>query len=614
MNRFLASIFLPEGSPTSSRLEKSNWPFSAVSPDGSVCLFYSSNQRAWIQTGSQAAYWVALVGRAVSLRGLFPEGSAVGWLVESLAGGKGLESALGELDGEFAVLVWDANSRRAFLASDRVGHRTIYYSRTAQGGLACSSHAALAARATGRLAVDPQGLNLYLALRGVPAPYCLLQGVRKAVPGQLHSFSVGSESTSTWWDPAGASGSTIPYDLDEAGLALQSALATAISRSLPPENKGAGIFLSGGLDSSILASVAVRQGSALDAFSVGYTPAFRTDETRYAEQAAQQMELPLQIERFSIRELENLFEYAVPNLSEPVADPSFWPQLYLSGRVPAHVSMMLDGTGADGLFGGSNKFLAQSYRRIYHRLPALVRRGLVRPLVGTLPASRRWRVTNLIRKAQFFLAASELDDLAAEILWSQLMPKQAILHLLKPEWRVEGNRATSLLQQELQRFSGDHELAGVALMNLRQIQPWYELHKHNTIETLTDLSIRKPFLSPEVISLALSLPDDFKVRGRQGKYILYRTFAQTIPPQVLERPKSNFSPPVSLWLAKAFGNAFEEMVNQSVFFDQIVLRRMAREQASGWRDWQTELWAIFVLECWWKAQLLERNIDDRNSA
>ncbi len=384
----------------------------------------------------------------------------------------------------------------------------------------------------------------------------------------------------------------------EAKAELIERLKTTIKQYVEDASRPIGVFLSGGLDSTAITALASREGIPLCAFSVGYSPTWRGDETQHAVVAARGLGIPIEVYRFSANDMKNIFDNVLFELPEPVADATLLPQFFLARYASRKVEVILDGNGADLLFGGSNKYLVNRYQQFYMRLPRWLRLGIIRPLSFALPSSRRWYVTDWIRKWQMFVSGCELPKEEIDLFWSRFLSQHQIARLLLPDWQEDEDVGKIYLQEHLRL--GMDDVSNMSYMTLKCIIPWVELRKLSAIEQAVGISIRMPFLSPTLIEFGLRLPKSYKVQNGKGKVILREACVGLVPIHVLKRRKMNFNPPIGRWIIKEFRDVFWEIMSHNTgLFELKTVRNMMQEHIWGWRDWSSELWAIFVLQYWW---------------
>jgi asparagine synthase (glutamine-hydrolysing) len=317
--------------------------------------------------------------------------------------------------------------------------------------------------------------------------------------------------------------------------------------------------------------------------------------------AAQKLGVPIDVHLLAPRDVAELADEVLPRLAEPVADPTLLPLLFLARRAARPGQVVLDGTGADVILAGTTKYTAEHYVRMYARVPRPLRRGLIEPLGRLLPSSRRWRLTSLARKWQIFTTMSALPERERQVFWTRFMPRPLVAEILAPQWLCAEDLGTSYLRAELER-PGTDDIGALSYMTLKCHTPWVDLLKLHSVEQEAGISVRKPYLAPELVEFGLSLPDAFKVQGSQGKIALRKACEGLIPPGTLQRGKAIFATPISRWLGHDLRDAFwDTLLHPTGLFDIAKIRTMVRQDTLGWRDWQSELWAVFMLQRWWIA-------------
>lgn len=503
------------------------------------------------------------------------------------------------LDGEYVLVAWNHQEKRAWLAVDPLGMQKIYYLKTSQG-FWFSSHPQLFRQCGYPLEIAPEGLNLYLSLRGIPAPHSIFRGISKVRPGHCllveHQRTTEAESfplLSRVNDP-------ITADLKTTGSSLLQNITSSLTHSIEENSCSAGIFLSGGLDSALLLALAQKSGIQLKAFSAGYSPTFRTDETEAAKKVASYFKVPFHSHKPDVDELLDLLTLTLPTMPEPVADPSFLPQLSLALQAEQSVDTLLDGTGADNLFGGLNKSVAESYFPYYHMIPRFIRRKIILPILIALPSSRKWRMTNTIRLMRKFAEGAELQQAERQVYWTRFLSHTLLSQILAEDWLSPIDAAGDLLRSYLDEVTiQDRDLLPTSYMSIKGVMPWGSIFKLLTIENHARISIRLPYLKTNLIEFGLRLPDHYKVQGHQVKFILRQISKELLPPFILQQRKKNFSPPLGNWLGNEFRDFFIATLKASPFFNPRKIEEILTQQLSNQRDWQLELWTIMIFQAWW---------------
>ena len=519
-------------------------------------------------------------------------------VVNALRSNTPLRDLLDQMDGGFLVMTWNDATRTGVIATDPVGRLALYYSAS-NGKFVWASHPwPVAILTRGKAQLDREALNIYLGLKGIPAPWSILEDVRKLPPSHLlviKETGIEVEERFLFSLEETYKGSFL-----EAQEELLSRLRGSIERCVR-SSQPIGVFLSGGLDSTTLTALSC-QMTPVRAFSVGYIPRYYADESECAASVARSLDVPIEIHRFSPADVTNLLDNLLDYLPEPVADMALLPQAYLASYASRSVKVVLDGTGADAILGGSNKFIAEHFRHFYMRVPRMIRRGLIHPSIQILPSSRCWPLTNRIRQLQVFIRGAEISsDEGRTLSWSTFFPQTLLKKVLPANWVLDQDVGVDILRDLIRRYGDQSNVSKISYMTLRGITSGVELPKLAAVERASGLFIHLPFLSNNLVGWALSLPDAYKVSGGQGKLVLREASKRIVPQRALQRRKANFSPPIGQWLTNQLRELFwETLGSEEGIFNTDVVRRMWQEQRVGWRDWSAELWAIFMFQWWWK--------------
>src|SRR5512140_744961 len=285
--------------------------------------------------------------------------------------------------GMFALALWDSRQRKLLLARDRLGKKPLYYFAGGARVVFASELKALVAHGAAPRELDPEALVQYLACEYVPAPGSILRGVRKLPAAHVAVFDERGLRLRRYWDlPAPAESR---FDVDEAARELVGLLDAAVAKRLVADVP-VGVFLSGGVDSTSIAALAVRHKKPLQTFSIGFTEA-SFDESPWAALASQRLGTEHVSEKFSGQDCMDLLPAAAAQLDEPFADPSFLPTLLLSRFTRKHVKVALAGDGGDELFAGYDPFLAHRPAQLLAALPEPALAAL-RAAVKCLPSAQ----------------------------------------------------------------------------------------------------------------------------------------------------------------------------------------------------------------------------------
>jgi asparagine synthase (glutamine-hydrolysing) len=505
------------------------------------------------------------------------------------------EDLVHALEGMYAFAVWDARRGRLLLGRDRFGEKPLFYAERGGTLTFASELTTLLAGASVPGELDPAAVDAFFVFGYVPGSDAIVRGVREVPPGHLLAWSRGDPRPALrpyWHTPVPAGPPSEPFDqlVAEAGRLLEGSVSSRMISDVP-----LGVFLSGGVDSSLIAALAARISSRpIKTFTVGYDVGgvAETAEARRVADAigAEHHELTLTEEDVA-RRVPKLFA----SLDQPLADQALVSLHAVSEFARRAVTVVVGGEGADELFGGYPRYrwMSRAARlgRVVPRLPA---QGAAR-LAGTLPlGGRQRRLADMV---------APLPMLERHLDWVTDGRRHARPGLYGPA--LQGALVADGLLPRVKAGLNGHPPGDVAstLMELdrRQWLPDDVLVKADRAGMLNSLEIRTPFLQRELSEFAASLPSDIHMSGGTGKAILRALLAKAAP--VADRPKTAFRAPASEWLRGALAPLVDAQLEAgSIFseewFDRGRARRLAAEHTSGSHDWSGVLWPMLALGVW----------------
>ncbi|WP_165078425.1 MULTISPECIES: asparagine synthase (glutamine-hydrolyzing) [unclassified Desulfovibrio] len=553
------------------------------------------------------------------------------------------EECLSRLEGMFAFAVWDGPRRRLFCARDRFGKKPFF--STLQNGVFCfaSELSALsllarplpanASAPSGvpegaapsdflpfRFHLDPAALMRYLAYEYVPTPGTMYSEVKSLEPAHYCMVETGKDAEPApvrYWDlpmPAGRQ----PADEAELCLELERLMAQAVRRRLVSDVP-LGVFLSGGIDSSIVAGLMARESSTpVMSFSIGFTEA-SYDESRYARIAATAFGTEHHERILSAEECADELPGIVSRMDVPMADASCAPTWLLSGVARERVTVALGGDGADELWAGYEHYIGYRIAQKYNALPAWLRRGVIEPIVRHLPESSGY-INPRLACETFLRGAAAPDWLRVQTMLTALGPDMQ-REVLAPAWLAAHGGEAALAPEALfapTRAQYGHWLPKGAAAPLsrafhvyvRQFMLDDILVKVDRCSMLHSLEVRAPFLDREVAEFAARLPVSLRLHGFKRKYLLKKAFAGLLPPEILHRNKRGFQIPVAEWLRGKLRPLMDELLGERALkeqglFDPAAVRRLVEAHCAGRADLRKPLWTLMVLELWLRANPAE---------
>lgn len=513
---------------------------------------------------------------------------------------------LARFEGMFAFALWDARERTLFCARDRFGKKPFFY--TVQGGRFVFASELTALRRFPGLTctVEPSTLMRYLAYEYMPTPQSAFREVHKLPPAHYLLVRNGELRLERYWDmPVPEAPRASEAELAEEFRAL---LDQAVRRRMISDVP-LGVFLSGGIDSSIVAGLMAAHAPRIKTFSIGFEEA-SYDESPYARLVAEHYGTDHHERILSAADCARILPTVVSRLDEPMADASVAPTYLLSEVTREKVTVALGGDGSDELLAGYEHYIGFKLAEWYGRLPGALRKGAIEPLTRLLPASAGYINPRLA--VETFLHGAYTPA------WQRV---QTMLTAFTPEmqrtlWRddVPGVDKGFLAPERLFAPTREHyehwpqgpePLARAFHVYVRQFLLDDILMKVDRCSMMHSLEVRAPFLDRDVAEFAARLPVNLKLRGFQRKYLLKKACADVLPRAILTRNKRGFQIPVATWLRGQLRPLVEELLGEDFLrrqgiFHAPAVRHMVEEHVSGRKDLRKPLWTLLVLQLWWK--------------
>lgn len=505
------------------------------------------------------------------------------------------EECVHHLQGMFAFAIWDARSKKLFMARDRLGIKPLYYAVTDKELLFASEIKAILAAGGIRPELNRAILPEYLASRFVSGGETFFTGIRKLLPGHTLSWSVeaGFELKRYWRPPAEldhSGGSLAEYAAGIRG-SLEETVESHLMSDVP-----LGLFLSGGIDSSGIAALMSRMTrEPLQSFSMGFAePGY--SELDYARLAARSAG---SVHRDTLVTAPQYFA-ALPRLlwheDEPIAFTSSISLYFVSRLASQHVKVVLTGEGADELFLGYNRYRVTAWnerlgRPYWAAVPRRMRAGIA-SMVGRLPrALRRYA------ERSFLVPSPGMRGLFYENF--AVFPQFMQSRLLAAQGLDRDPYAESMRYYS-QAPGGILERMSYADMQTYLVEL---LMKQDQMSMAASIESRVPFLDHKFVEQALAIPGRYKLQGWRTKAVLREALRDLVPNEILTRKKMGFPVPMGRWLRGAHTALLDDLVlgERSLgrgLFDPVFLRSLVAEHRAGLCDHGDRLWLLMNLELW----------------
>lgn len=507
------------------------------------------------------------------------------------------------LRGMFAFAIWDEVEKSLFIARDRVGKKPVLYSYQPNGDLIFGSEfQALLQNPSVSREIDNEAIHHYLSYLCVPAPLTAFKQIRKLEPGHWLIWKNGEIKTNRYWLPDFHNKIKITEEEaeEETLRLLREATKMRMIAEVP-----LGAFLSGGVDSSIVTALMAEQSDkSVKTFSIGFEEEDYS-ELKYAKKVAEH--IGAEHHEFIVKpNAIEILPLLVEHYGEPYADSSSIPTYYVSRETRKHVTVALNGDGGDESFAGYERYLAMRLSEKYHKIPSVLRKGLIENAVNLLPDSatkRRSKVKDIKR----FVKAARLPKIERYLSLVNAIDKSSKENLYTEDFKNQVKSADSakFLKEWFDRSNGNGIVDATMFTDQMTYLPNDLLVKVDIASMANSLEARSPLLDHKVIEFAASLPESIKLKGAENKSLLKKVGARLVPREVLYRKKMGFGVPIANWLRgelKDFlrDNLLSEKFAKRGILKQDVVEKMINEHLSGEKDNYNQLWTILMLELWFQ--------------
>lgn len=505
-----------------------------------------------------------------------------------------------KLNGAFSIAIYNNRRNELILARDKFGSKPLFYYYSDNEFIFSSELNDIIEYGI-KKEINNTALNIYFALTYIPAPFTIYKNVNKVEAGsylKLENNNVNKEKYYNFSEKVKKSGLIKDYNACKKEIKHQ--LVKSIERRMEGD-KEIGLFLSGGIDSSILANIVSKVSKKrIHTFTIGYSIG-SFDESKKAEVVAKYNNTYHHSLLLDYKEAINNLDDILFNFGEPYADSSVLAAYFVSKLAKEEVEIAFGGDGADELFAGYEKYLIKYYRNKYNTIPKNIRDKLIEPIINKIPQNRH--TNNILRKVKKVINADSKDDFIMRFnmmclgynnqLRAQLFNEEKykdISYLIKP------------IYNELENLD---ELTRTLFTDMKVGLEGDMIPKIERTSNLNSLIVRMPFLDPEFIEMSFMIPNDFKLRGNNKKYILKETFKDILPRHIINAPKHGFGVPVGEWLKKELKNDLLELTERNFIknqglFQYEYIEKIIHEHLSGVKDFSFQLWTLFVFQKWYK--------------
>ena len=525
------------------------------------------------------------------------------------------EACVNRFRGMFAFALWDRNCQTLFLARDRLGVKPLFYTVLPDNTLVFGSELkTLLCHPKLSREIDPRSVEDYFAYGYVPEPRTIYKHAFKLPPG--HTLTIQRDkpvpSTKEYWDLLFQPGDRISEKDAQAELIerLREAVKIRLISEVP-----LGAFLSGGVDSSaVVAMMAGISNDPVNTCSISFGDP-KYNESEYAREVAERYGTNHRVEQVESNDFD-LVDTLASLYDEPYADSSAMPTYRVCQLARKSVTVALSGDGGDENFGGYRRYRwHMNEEKIRSLMPLGVRRpvfsavGKLYPKADWAPRMFRARTTlqALARSSveAYFHTVSIMDDEMRRKLFSDSFRRE-----------LQDYQAIEVLQYHAKQAPVPNGLSLIQYLDIKTYLPGDILTKVDRASMAHALEVREPLLDHPMMEWLAGLPEYYKLKGQEGKYILKKSLEPYLPDSILYRPKMGFAIPLASWFRGPLKTKLSDMVlgsrlAETGFFNSGFLKHMVNQHQSGLRDYSSPLWSVLMFDSF--LQLSERGVRPHES-
>ena len=502
------------------------------------------------------------------------------------------------LHGMFAVAFWTNSARRLVLGRDRLGIKPLYIAHRGEDICFGSELKAILVHPEIDRTLSMAGLDCYLSLNYVPAPWTLVDGVEKLLPGYWLEWRDGKTSQDAYWrlSTRPAERRDLTSACEELDFLLDRSVKDHLISDVP-----LGVWLSGGVDSStILHYAATASKSRLKTFSISFRGR-SFDETSYVQRMVE--EYGTEHEQLDLNpelDLQGAIEEFAYYSDEPSADAGALPVWFLSKLCKTRTTVALSGEGADELFGGYLTYRANHFARYLRKLPP----GMVRL---ALAGVQLWPVSDekigFEYKLRRLLEGSLMSAERAHVYWNGTFSEAEKRSLVSPELPRALDQILGELRQMLNEEKDD--LDPYLQFDQKYYLPDDILVKSDRMSMAHAVEVRPPFLDHRIVEFAATLPSSFKIRGSHQKVVLKELMRTKLPQAILQRNKIGFDIPAHEWLRGQLRALLVDTLHTGIsdhpnIFRPGAVENCLRDHLEKRVNAGYHLWGLMILFLWMK--------------
>ena len=508
----------------------------------------------------------------------------------------GLAELLNKLEGPFSFCLHDFRKKETYIVRDKYGESPLYYLHD-DTKIAFASEIKALCTIPFDKTISTIGLNFFLSLSYIPAPYSIYQSVNKLKAANYLKIKDNSIETVCYY--------SIQQQICKSTISFEDAktkLKTLLIESMRKQMKvdvDLGAFLSGGIDSSIVVALMSQlSDNPVNTFSIGFRES-TYDESHRAKLIAEKFKTNHTTHYLNYDDVVDEIDEIVNYFDEPYGDSSAIPSYYVAKVASSTVKVALTGDCADELFGGYEKYLSRYYTQKWRRIPGLLRR-LIETGITIVPHNRKTnKLLRRVKKVMSNAMSSGFEmDYKYMCLGFQDVDRQ---HVIKQKYFVDIKK---LLVDAYGYEQHNDNLNSTMLNDVRIVLEGDMFPKADRCGMMSSIEERAPFMNRQLVEFALGLPVEYKVKGKKNKHILKETFKDMLPVETLSFPKNGFGVPIDYWFQNQLKGELkallsEEKIEKQGIFNTDVIQKLLVDHMTGKANNKGMLWNLFVFQKWY---------------
>ena len=497
-------------------------------------------------------------------------------------------NCLDKFEGMFAFVIWDSYKKQIFGARDRIGVKPFYYyNKNKSFTFASRPSSIIKINKNLKNQYNFETIKIYLHSGYVPAPYSIYDEVFQLKPGHYLIWDQNDLKINEWWS------SNNIYEnekfnslgqneiIDELNELLLASVKKRLVSDVP-----VGVFLSGGLDSSLIAAMASKlSDSKISTYSIGFKDK-KYDESYYSSMVAKHIGSNHKMKILNPEDLLDLLDDFESKFDEPFSDSASFPMLAISKFARNDVKVVLSGDGSDELFGGYHYYTLIKKLDLILNLPYGARK-ILKYFLKIMPNHKLNLLAECITKNNIIEIFSFMRSVSKDFhSFSKIDTKNSFYELFLESFKKMPRNETS--QKYASRLDLIHTLGDGYMQKV-------------DLSTMSfSLEAREPYLDRNIVEFSLQLPFKFKIYNNISKYILKKVALNYLPKEVVNRTKQGFEVPISKWLKGPLKNWALERIENKSLYDKLPLeindiRKLFNVHQNGYRNVTPYLWNVIIL-------------------